>query len=374
MIIKKLQSTLQATWDVSKKTSTAYLVAQTFTLAILMFYMLSNTVMIDLSDVKGGTLVFTLRGIVEALAFILLTHFFLRSYLKINVVNQGLSIRNSLMIFFIVLLVSILSAAISKQIGDIPFFDKSQPEDFTFLVDGKEITLTMSDPKLWVFIVINQLFFFGGWTLIYIVWHAVASKREMQKQMQEARIQQLTNQLSPHFLFNTLNSIRALIYEDKDKAADLVTQLSEIFRTHLQAHLQSTATLEEEWQVAERYLTIEQARLEERLKLTCEIDEALWQQKLPTLCLLTLIENAIKHGVSPNPETGFIEINATLLDTQRWRLTITNSVCEHHASDGTKTGLKNTRDRLELMFGQNVTFTTQKTTEKFSVCMELPYD
>ncbi|XOV80903.1 MAG: sensor histidine kinase [Aestuariibacter sp.] len=368
-----MKQILRTIWQVSRHSSTAYKVTQAVAGITLMFYMMSNTFMLDMTDVKGGTTVFAVRGIAESGVFILLTHFMLRPYLKLQVVNQGLNYKSSLSLFGLLLLVSVTSVILSFQIGEIPYFEHSQPEDFSFMVDGKEVTLTMKDPKIWVFITINQLIFFGGWTLIYIVWHAIASKRELQKQMQEARIQQLTNQLSPHFLFNTLNSIRALIYEDKDKAADLVTQLSEIFRTHLQAHLQSSSTLEEEWQVAERYLTIEQARLEERLSLSYDIDEKLWQQKLPTLSFLTLIENAIKHGISPNPEQGFIRIAATVVDPKTWRLEIRNSVCERNAKDGTKTGLKNTRDRLELMFGNAVTFSASLDNNQYSIILDLPF-
>jgi two-component system, LytTR family, sensor histidine kinase AlgZ len=369
-----MKTLLKTIWQVSKHTSTAYKITQGITGIILMFYMMSNTFMLDMTDVKGGTMVFAVRGIVESVIFILLTHFLLRTYLKLQVVNQGLSLKSTFTLSGILLLVSIISVILSFQVGNIPYFEHSQPEDFSFMVDGKEVFFTLDDPKIWAFVTINQLFFFGGWVLIYIVWHAIASKRELQKQMQEARIQQLTNQLSPHFLFNTLNSIRALIYEDKDKAADLVTQLSEIFRTHRQAHLQSSSTLEEEWLVAERYLTIEKARLEERLTLKCDIDEHLWQQKLPTLSLLTLIENAIKHGISPNPEKGYITITAKIVDSHRWRLEIHNSVCEKNAKDGTKTGLKNTKDRLELMFGSAVIFNASQNQNQYVINLELPYD
>lgn len=374
MIIKSIKSTFKSLWEIGKHSSLAYKIAQGITALIIMSYMVSNTMMIDLTGVKGGPFIFLMRGLAETLLFLLMTHFLLRGYLKLKIVNQGLSFRNLPILFIVILLVSILSVIVSKYLGEIPFFAQSQPEDFTFMIDGKEVTLTMSDPKLWVFIVINQLFFFGGWALVYIVWHTIQSKREMQKQMQEARIQQLTNQLSPHFLFNTLNSIRALIYEDKDKAADLVTQLSEIFRTHLQAHLQSASTLEQEWQVAERYLTIEKARLEERLSIECDIDEQLWQQKLPTLSLLTLIENAIKHGISPNPSNGYLHISAAFVTPERWQLKMENSLSKHAAIDGTKTGLKNTQDRLELMFGTAVTFEVNQDASRFTILLELPYD
>jgi LytS/YehU family sensor histidine kinase len=221
--------------------------------------------------------------------------------------------------------------------------------------------------------VLEQAVSFFVWSLFYLIWHMYQAKKQLQKQMQLAQIQQLTNQLSPHFLFNTFNSIRALIYEDQDKAADTLTQLSELFRTHLQAHLRAVSNLQEEWQVGLRYLAIEQTRLEERLTVKVDIDEALYQQKLPTLTLLTLLENATKHGISPNIEPGFIELCAQKKDNDFWQLTLINSVGSDSKAQGTQTGLSNIEKRLSLMFTDQAHFHYEKTDKQFSVTLELPY-
>ncbi len=365
---------LKRYWTVAQSSSTTYKWFQAFGALVWFGYSLTNFAILDFSDIPGGAGTFLLRSVVESLLFIVVTHLIMRSYLKLEVINSNLNLVGGIKLFLMMVFTSVVNVVLSLKIGEIPFLKGTQPEDFTFLMDGKEVQLSLSDPIMWFFLVSNIFVFILGWTLIYIFWHAAKAKRALQKQMQEARIQQLTNQLSPHFLFNTLNSIRALIYEDRDKAADLVTQLSEIFRTNLQAHLQPSATLEQEWQVAQRYLTIEQARLEERLAVTCDIDDELWQQKLPTLCLLTLIENAIKHGVSPNPEPGFIDIQAHLENESEWRLTIRNSAIGEHISEGTQTGLKNTKDRLGLMFGAKMKFRAVRKGNEFVVSIEVPFD
>src|SRR3546814_13318560 len=105
----------------------------------------------------------------------------------------------------------------------------------------------------------------------------------MQAQLREARLRQLTHQLSPHFLFNTFNSIRGLIFEDQQRAAQLVTQLSELFRVHLQHELRTEQTLQEEWHLAQCYLDIEAARLEARLRLQVQLEPVCLTRNIPAL-------------------------------------------------------------------------------------------
>ena len=231
----------------------------------------------------------------------------------------------------------------------------------------------MGSPFVWGIATLNQFVYFTIWSLAYIFWHASKSRRELKRQMQEARIQQLTNQLNPHFLFNTLNSIRALIFEDKEKAADLVTQLSELFRTHLQAHLHPSSTLQEEWLIAQQYLDIERVRLEERLQLSTDIAEEVLNQKLPTLTLLTLIENAIKHGIAPNSEPGNIYLKARKSNEKQWLITIVNSVGSEKNANGTGTGIINTEQRLQLMYADQAKLMKHKSSDMFSITLELPY-
>lgn len=186
-------------------------------------------------------------------------------------------------------------------------------------------------------------------------------------------MQQLTNQLNPHFLFNALNSIRALIFEDQQKAAHTLTQLSELFRVHLQSHLKPVSTLEDEWQIAQHYLEIEQVRLEQRLQVVLEFDGSLWQQSLPTLTLLTLVENAIKHGINPSQKPGTIEISSRRLDNRRWQLSVNNSLDAESNAQGTHTGLANLQQRL-LLLSPLHKLSYRKSPACFAVSMELVDD
>ena len=314
-----------------------------------------------------------LRSFIDAVFLIFFCHFGVRSYLKLFFINRAFSLKKASYYISLLFIIALISLLLSVAITKMEYFDKLDITQIQFANEDSDFSINTDKKFFYVVAVLENIFNFFIWGLFYQAWHMYQAKKEMQKQMQLAQIQQLTNQLSPHFLFNTFNSIRALIYEDQDKAADTLTQLSELFRTHLQAHLRAESSLQEEWQVSQRYISIEQTRLEERLTITVEIDESLYQQKLPTLTLLTLLENATKHGISPNIEPGYINIIASKKDDNFWQLSIVNSVDANSSAASTKTGLKNIETRLALMFSNKAHFSYEKSATQFSVILELPY-
>lgn len=371
-VTQKINATFTDYWQISRQYSKFYLMAQATVFAVMFSHVMANYFILNLTSLESKY-VFISKGILEGTLFLGFSHYFLRSWLKRDFINKGLNFSRGFQMAGLLLLVSVLHAFLVIKLDAIPVFGHESPDTISITIDGEEIQLDAKSPGLWSIAITNQMIFYFAWCLGYIFWHAAKSKRELQKQMQEVRIQQLTNQLNPHFLFNAFNSIRAMIFEDKDKAADLITQLSELFRTHLQAHLKPSANLEEEWRIAQQYLDIEKVRLEERMQISCTIAESLWKQQLPTLTLLTLIENAVKHGISPNAEPGFIRVTAIEKDNQRWSLRVENSYALQSTSKSTQTGLKNTRQRLQLMFGDNALIRIEDPNNVFAVVMELPF-
>jgi two-component system LytT family sensor kinase len=117
----------------------------------------------------------------------------------------------------------------------------------------------------------------------------------------EAQLQSLSYQLNPHFLFNALNSIRALIQEDEQKAREMVTQLSEFLRYTLLNPPLDEIPLREEVDALRRYLAIEKARFEDRLTISLDVDRAAEERVVPGFLLHPLVENAIKHGMRTSP-------------------------------------------------------------------------
>ena len=349
--------------------SRAYLWAQLDTMGVYTSYFMAYT--LPLLDNKQLNLhfLFMLKYIIESASFALFAHCFLRPVLKTQSQQAG---QRWLLVILFLIVAAALQTAVSFFLSELELLKATDMSKITVLSDEHNSPLQMTFSTSFMLITLFASFsvMFAMWTAAYIAWQNWQHRKTLQLQMQQAQLQQLTNQLSPHFLFNAFNSIRALIFEDQHKAADTVTRLSELFRFHLQAHLQPSATLQQEWQLCEQYLAIEQVRLEQRLQFSCDIDAELWQQKLPTLSLLTLVENAIKHGIAPNSGNGQLHITASALP-HGWQLQVSNSVQNTTQQAGTGTGLSNLRHRLKLMYADNANLSLVP--QQNSYCVKLEF-
>src|SRR5690606_29628076 len=128
----------------------------------------------------------------------------------------------------------------------------------------------------------------------------------------EIKLNQLRNQLNPHFIFNALNSVRALVDEDPQKAKSAITQLSNILRYSLVMDKHQTIDFADEITTVFDYLNLESIRFEERLSVNYEIEEDAYDYKIPPMMLQTIVENAIKHGISNLMKGGTIEIHCSI--------------------------------------------------------------
>ena len=129
------------------------------------------------------------------------------------------------------------------------------------------------------------------------------------RNLPEAQLQLLTAQVHPHFLFNTLNTISSLIREKPELAEKIVDSLASMFRKTLNLSDKNLLKLEEEIGLVKDYLTIEKARFGERLQIKWNIENGTENIEIPALCIQTLIENSIKHGISKEIKKGIIEIS-----------------------------------------------------------------
>lgn len=132
--------------------------------------------------------------------------------------------------------------------------------------------------------------------------------QEQQKKT-KAELRALVAQINPHFLFNTLNSISSLIHINQDKADEMIQKLSDVFRYSLQSGKKRFVSLNDEINVVEKYLEIEKVRFENRLDYVIQMDESCKNCIIPPLILQTLVENSVKHGISPKIEGGKINIS-----------------------------------------------------------------
>lgn len=210
-----------------------------------------------------------------------------------------------------------------------------------------------------------------AWVLSYTAYHYVERTRQaeiekilLKSSIRETEAKVLRSQLNPHFMFNALNSIRALVYENPQKAQLGITQLSNILRNSLLADRRKTVELREEIKTVQDYLALEKVRYEERLDCRVTVDPQANYWQVPPMMLQTLVENAIKHGVSKAVNGGFVELvgrivtGATGRDELHIRIRNTGTLGDKLASDGF--GLKNTSQRLDLLYGSEAYFTIEQ--------------
>jgi two-component system LytT family sensor kinase len=221
-------------------------------------------------------------------------------------------------------------------------------------------------PALLLIFFLNGLFVFGLWTSIYFGVHFVGQRRRAEQDRQrialelsEARLAMLTEQINPHFLFNALNSVRSLIAEDPDRAQQAVTRLAALFRYSLQSDLRPTVPLSEELQIVDAYLDLERLRFDSRLTITRDIAPATLARRIPPMMLQTLVENAIKHGVSKREGPGYIALRTSLADSTQFMEIVLENNGTLEASDGgaAGVGIRNARERLHRIFGPNARLT-----------------
>ncbi len=200
------------------------------------------------------------------------------------------------------------------------------------------------------------------WNLIYFTYHYIEKSR--QEQLDKIRLQTLVKELelktikshiNPHFIFNALNSIRALVDENPERARQAITELSNILRSSMKAEKLQTASLEKELGIVKDYLALEHIRFEDRLKVEYEIDEDTLDQPVPPMMLQTLVENAIKHGISKRVEGGMIKIISDFKGNDH-ELIVQNTGHLNGNQNLDGFGLYSTQSRLMLMYGEKAHF------------------
>lgn len=188
-----------------------------------------------------------------------------------------------------------------------------------------------------------------------------------------AALQALQARINPHFLFNSMNTIAALVRKDPATAERAVEDLSDLFRAAL-GDERADASLAEELQVVRQYLAIEQLRLGERLQVQWDLADDLPDCRLPRLLLQPLFENAVLHGIAPRAEGGTIRVRVVQADG-RLRLTLSNPLeSDAGGVHGHGHALASVTRRLELYYGGRAYLQTAREDGLFVTRLELPCD
>ncbi len=226
----------------------------------------------------------------------------------------------------------------------------------------KNNPIEISDVIVNVFSILLLVLF---WNAIYFTFHFFQqSKRqeisnlELTASNRESELKNLRSQLNPHFLFNSLNSIRALITVEPEKAKISITTLSNLLRHSLILGKENTVPLERELELAKNYLDLEKIRFEERLKIEWELSPDLASFEIPPFTLQMMVENAIKHGISNLRDGGVVRIIAEEMNGEV-KIEVVNSGNLETVVD-LGVGIENIKQRLALQYGQGADFSLKE--------------
>ena len=213
--------------------------------------------------------------------------------------------------------------------------------------------------------IVFTMILFSLWLLIYFVWHYINKNRndqldklKLESTVKELQLKTIKSHINPHFIFNSLNSIRALVDENPQRARKAITELSNILRSSMQAEKMETVTLERELDIVSDYLALEQMRFEERLKIEMDIDENTLSQPIPPMMLQTLVENAIKHGISKQISGGVVRVVSQFKGAHH-ELIVQNTGQLNGVINSDGFGIRSTEDRLNLLYQGKAGFSIQ---------------
>lgn len=188
-----------------------------------------------------------------------------------------------------------------------------------------------------------------------------------------SKVEALQARIRPHFLFNSMNTVAALVRVDPDAAERTVENLSELFRAALGHDDTHAGTLGDELELVDRYLAIEQLRLGERLRVRRELDDLPMDAAMPRLLLQPLVENAVRHGVQPLREGGEIVLRG-VRDGSTMRIEVDNPLADNPATRGSGHGLNNVRQRVAYHYGPRASVTAGPAHGRFIVTLQLPVE
>ena len=214
----------------------------------------------------------------------------------------------------------------------------------------------------WDPILITGLRLMSIWVLAYHLYHYYQKEVKTAKEnarlsvvAKQAQLDNLSAQLNPHFLFNSLNSIKSLVIENPNNARRAIDLLSDLLRSSLYEKDKDLITIKEELSLVQDYIELEKMRFEERLQLDVNVDESLNSFKIPTLSIQLLVENAIKHGIDSKVEGGIVHLSIEK-NTNTVQITVQNPGTLNNNKKPSGLGLKNLKERLAIQYKGKATF------------------
>lgn len=281
---------------------------------------------------------------------LILTHLMRMVIISLNVLQKKLE--RQLLIFLLITFVFSVTGAFfnTELLQQFNLFNKREKE----FLNNKTLLIASG--------VFNFFIYFFIWNLLYFIYHYITKSRKQQLDtlrleslVKELELQTIKAHINPHFIFNSLNSIRALVDENPQRARKAVTELSNILRSSMQVEKIETVPLEKELSIVKDYLALENMRFEDRLRVEYEIDEDTLNQPVPPMMLQTLVENAIKHGISKQITGGLVKVISDFKGDFH-QLIVQNTGQLNGKVNTEGFGLSSTTNRLNLLYGDKSSF------------------
>jgi two-component system LytT family sensor kinase len=217
---------------------------------------------------------------------------------------------------------------------------------------------------------INAFIVLFLWNTCYFLFHHVNKYRKQEldtlrlsSTVKELELKSIKSYINPHFIFNALNSIRALVDEDPSRARDAVTALGNILRSSLQTEQHETVSLQKELGVVKDYLALQHIRFEDRLQVEYDIDPSTLNLPVPVMMLQMLVENAVKHGISRRVSGGLVRI-VSRRSGDRFELLVQNTGHLNRNLRHSGFGCNSTASRLGLLFGDSARFSITESPDR----------
>ena len=292
-------------------------------------------------------------------AGVIVSHIMREIITRLGILQKSLN-KQVLQFFVLTFSLALIASFISIEV--LIGFKLLKAEDQE-LLKGQGLNFLFHKLLIILFNAFSYFILFFIWSLIYFMYHYVTKSRKQQLDtlrlealVKELELQTIKAHINPHFIFNSLNSIRALVDENPRRARAAVTELSNILRSSLLVEKVETVSLGKELDIVKDYLALENMRFEDRLKIEYDIDEDTLDQPVPPMMLQTLVENAIKHGISKQINGGIVKVISDFKgDFHELAVQNTGSLNGYKSGDE-GFGLSSTTNRLTLLFGDKASF------------------
>ncbi len=228
---------------------------------------------------------------------------------------------------------------------------------------------------------VNNYFIVLLWSLIYFAYHyfrmaqiARVERYRSEAAMRDAQLNTLKGQINPHFMFNSLNNIRALMLEDVDRSREMLTRLSDLLRYSMSISDKREVSLSEEVAIVYDFLELCKIQYENRLQYHVEIQHGLNQVRIPPMIIQILVENSVKHGISSRPDGGKINVSVRR-EGDILQIAVANSgewQPGRKRADSNGIGLPNIRKRLKLIYGDTASLHLRQEEEEVVAAIEIP--